>query len=362
MVPMEKTLTEFGADVQWDDYAQMFTLAKDGAYVKVKPNAKSAIVNGKTLQLQVPVIFKNKTAYISDGFINEVFQSGLDQTFAVEKKPHPLNSLTSTEIEKAVSSVQAAPDFKPGIRFTEISLHEPPKEQVWKFVMDGTPVTAPRTADVIMLDGMHIIESTVDLDAGIVLSWQPIKGAHGMVLLDDFATVQSIINGSKEFAEALKKHGVDDPTKVMTTPLTVGYFDGKDGLKQDQRLLKVVSYLNTGDGNYWAHPIENLVAVVDLEMKKIIKIEEGPVVPVPMNPRPFDGRDRKAPEIKPLEIIEPEGKNYTITGDTVHWQNWDFHLRLNSRVGPILSTVTYNDSGTKRKIMYQGSLGGMIQP
>lgn len=108
-----------------------------------------------------------------------------------------------------------------------------------------------------------------------MLSWQPIKDAQGMVLLDDFASVQSIINASKEYAEALKKHGVADPSKVITTPLTVGYFDGKDGLQQDQRLLKVVSYLDVGDGNYWAHPIENLVAVVDLEQKKIIKIEEG---------------------------------------------------------------------------------------
>jgi primary-amine oxidase len=74
---------------------------------------------------------------------------------------------------------------------------------------------------------------------------------------------------------------------VITTPLTVGYFDGKDGLKQEDRLLKVVSYLDTGDGNYWAHPIENLVAVVDLEQKKIQKIEEGAVVPVPMTPRPM---------------------------------------------------------------------------
>ena len=36
MVPMDKTLADFGAEVQWDDYAQMFTIAKDGAFVKVK--------------------------------------------------------------------------------------------------------------------------------------------------------------------------------------------------------------------------------------------------------------------------------------------------------------------------------------
>lgn len=78
-----------------------------------------------------------------------------------------------------------------------------------------------------------------------------------MVLLDDFNTVQQIINESPEFAAVLKKRGITDPKKVITTPLTVGFFDGKDGLKQEDRLLKVISYLDVGDGNYWAHPIEN---------------------------------------------------------------------------------------------------------
>ncbi|QKN82036.1 primary-amine oxidase [Scandinavium goeteborgense] len=362
MVPMDKTLQEFGADVQWDDYAQMFTIAKDGAFVKVKPGAKTAIVNGKTLTLQVPVVMKNNKAWISDTFINDVFQSGLDQTFQVEKRPHPLNALTANEIKEAVEIVKASPDFKPNTRFTQITLAEPEKAKVWNFVMSGTAVDEDRLANVTMLDGKQVIESQVDLKNKKVLHWAPIKDAHGMVLLDDFSSVQNIINASKEFADVLKKHGITDTTKVITTPLTVGYFDGKDGLKQEDRLLKVVSYLDVGDGNYWAHPIENLVAVVDLEQKKIIKIEEGPVIPVPMTPRPYDGRDRVAKQLKPLEIIEPEGKNYTITGDMVHWQNWDFHLRLDSRVGPILSTVTFNDNGTKRKIMYEGSLGGMIVP
>ena len=362
MVPMDKTLQDFGADVQWDDYAQMFTIAKDGAFVKVKPGAKTAIVNGKTLRLEVPVVMKGKKAFISDTFINDVFQSGLDQTFQVEKRPHPLNALTADEIKQAVEIVKASADFKPNTRFTQIALAEPEKAKVWDFVLNGTAVDAPRQAKIVMLDGKHVIESVVDLKDKKILRREPVKDAHGMVLLDDFTAVQQIINESSEFAEVLKKHGITDPKKVITTPLTVGYFDGKDGLKQEDRLLKVVSYLDVGDGNYWAHPIENLVAVVDLEQKKIQKIEEGAVVPVPMTPRPYDGRDRVETPKKPLNITEPEGKNYTITGDMVHWQNWDFHLSLDSRVGPMISTVTYNDNGKKRQVMYQGSLGGMIVP
>ncbi len=61
-------------------------------------------------------------------------------------------------------------------------------------------------------------------------------------------------------------------------------------------------------------------------------------------------------------VAEPEGKNYTIAGNTLRWRNWQFHVRLDSRVGLMLSTVTYNDKGTPRKILYEGSLGGMIVP
>lgn len=122
----------------------------------------------------------------------------------MEKRAHPLNSLSAAEISAAVAIVKAAADFKPNTRFTEISLREPDKKAVWDFALNGTPVNAPRTADVIMLDGKHVIEAVVDLQNKKVLSWTPIKDAHGMVLLDDFASVQNIINASSEFAEVLK--------------------------------------------------------------------------------------------------------------------------------------------------------------
>lgn len=362
MVPLQSTLESFGATVKWDDYADVFVISKDGAYVKVKPNSKVAMLNGKRLELSVPVIFKNNTALMSHDFINEVFQSGLDSTFVVETQPHPLNALSADEIQSAVDVVKRSAHYKKDFRFTAIALREPKKNEVWNFIYTGKPVSQPRQADVTVLDGKHVVQAVVDLGNGKLLSWEPIKDAHGMVLLDDFATVQAVIEGSPEYAQALAKRGINDVKKVVATPLTVGFFDGKDGLKQDQRLLKVVSYLDVGDGNYWAHPIENLVATVDLESRSVLKVDDSGIVPVPMKPTPYDGRGRKAASVKPLEIIEPEGKNYTITGSSIHWQNWDLHLALDSRVGPVISTVTYNDQGKKRKVMYEGNLGGMIVP
>ncbi len=88
----------------------------------------------------------------------------------VEKRPHPLNSLSAAEISEAVTIVKAAPEFQPNTRFTEISLHEPDKAAVWAFALQGTPVDAPRTADVVMLDGKHVIEAVVDLQNKKILS------------------------------------------------------------------------------------------------------------------------------------------------------------------------------------------------
>ncbi len=363
MLPLQKTLEDFGATVRWDAYANVYTIARNSTVVRVRPGAHEALVNGRPLRLSVPVVLRGGRPYVAEPFINEVFQSGLDQTFTLERTPSPLNPLSADEIRATVEILKASGRYQPGYRFAEITLKTPPKAQVWPFVLEGTPVQAPRQADVVILDHKQVIEGTVDLAARRVVRWQPIEGAHGMVLLDDFAAVQAAVEASPEYARALAQRGIGSVKQVVATPLTVGYFDGRDQLRQDDRLLKVVGYLDTGDGNHWAHPIENLVAVVDLAAKRVVRVEDQGVVPVPLKPTPYDGRDRTAPPPrKPLEISEPEGKNYTIAGNTLRWRNWQFHVRLDSRVGLMLSTVTYNDKGTRRKILYEGSLGGMIVP
>ena len=363
MVPLKKAAQDANATVQWDSFAQLFTVSRKSTLVRVKPGASTAQVNGAPLRLSVPVVMRKGQPYVSHDFFQQVLQSGLDKTFVVERKPNPLNPLTAAEIKTTLDALKASGRFKEGHRFTEIVLKAPPKDQVWAHALEGKPLQAPRQASFVILDGRKLIEGTVDLASKQVLQWQPVEGAHGMVLIDDFATVQAAIEASPDYAQALKLRGINDVKKVVATPLTVGYFDGKDGLKQDQRLLKVVSYLDVGDNNYWAHPIENLVAVVDLDQKKVIKIEDAGVIPVPMKATPYDGSaGPRAKPYKPLLITEPEGKNYTITGNTLNWRNWDFHIGLNSRTGLTLSTVTYNDKGTKRKVMYEGTLGGMIVP
>lgn len=363
-IPLRTTLEEFGAEVKWHESTQSIELSKQGIVAIAKAGSNQVLLNGKDITIEAPVVLKDGVSYVTEHFINEVFQSGLEQTVGVvESSEHPLNPLTAEEIQSAVAILKESGQYKESYRFTEISLKAPEKAKVWDWVMSGDQGGMERMAQLVMLDGKRVLESTVNLTTKQLVSFEHIEGVHGMVILDDFVAVQAAIEASPEYAEALLKRGIDDVKKVVATPLTVGYFNEEDGLKQDMRLLKVVSYLDVGDGNYWAHPIEDLVAVVDLEAKKVIKVEDEGVIPVPLKPTPYDGRDQAVlADQKPLTIGEPEGKNYSIFGSMIHWQNWDFHLRLDSRVGPVLSTMTYAEGDEKRKVMYEGSLGGMIVP
>jgi len=320
MLPLAKAMQAAGANVEHDAYSNIYTVTKNSTLVKIKPNSDSILVNGKSLNISVPVIEKNGQAYASTELANEIFQSGLDQTFVTETIKHPLNSLSAAEISLARSIIAADRRAPKNLRFSRLALKAPNKYKVWDAVISNKPFKTEREANFALLNGNHIIEGVVNLQTKKIIAWKVIKDAHGMVLLDDFELVQQVIKESPELAAALKKRGVTDINKVVATPLTVGYFGGEDGLSKELNYLKVVSYLDTGDGNYWAHPIENLVAVVDLDRKKVVKVEDGDVVPIPMASRPYDGRDKKASSKKPLRITEPEGKNFTVSGQYVHWR------------------------------------------
>ncbi|MDI9732872.1 stalk domain-containing protein, partial [Acinetobacter baumannii] len=340
MVSLYQNMSEQGAKVVKDDFTNTYTITKGSMVVRAKPNSNQVLVNGKPLKLSVPLLIKDGKPVIGKDFFNEVFQSGLDQTFKIENTFHPLNSLNSDEIKKTFDVINHSKYAYKNMRFAELKLKEPEKAKVWDYFINHKDFKEDRIASFILLKGNQAIEGEVNLNTQQVTKWNVLKDTHGMVLLDNFEAVQRVIETSKEYQDALRKRGITDVKKVIATPLTVGYFGGKDGLDKQLNILKVVAYLDVGDGNYWAHPIENLVAVVDLDKEKIIKIEEGAIIPVPMANRPYMSNKPVASKLKPLNITEPEGKNFSITGQTIHWGNWCLHVALDSRVGLQLSTVT----------------------
>src|SRR6186713_1042394 len=65
---------------------------------------------------------------------------------------------------------------------------------------------------------------------------------------------------------------------------------------------------------------------------------------------------------KPLVITQPDGASFEIKGQEVRWQKWRFRYAMHPREGLILHTVSYDDQGRLRPILYRGSLSEMVVP
>ncbi len=67
-------------------------------------------------------------------------------------------------------------------------------------------------------------------------------------------------------------------------------------------------------------------------------------------------------DLKPLEIIQPEGVSFEVNGYEVKWQKWSFRMGFTHREGLVLYQIAYEDEGRVRPIIYRASLAEMTVP
>ncbi|KAG4161987.1 hypothetical protein ERO13_D01G089950v2 [Gossypium hirsutum] len=101
----------------------------------------------------------------------------------------------------------------------------------------------------------------------------------------------------------------------------------------------------------------------------VIEFEDRKLVPLP----PADplrnytagetrgGVDRS--DVKPLQIIQPEGPNFRVSGNFVEWQKWNFRIGFTPREGLVIYSVAYVDgSRGRRPITHRLSFVQMVVP
>ncbi len=67
-------------------------------------------------------------------------------------------------------------------------------------------------------------------------------------------------------------------------------------------------------------------------------------------------------DLKELAINQPDGPSFSIEGNEVYWQKWRFRVGFTPREGLVLHTVTYEDQGRERPVLYRASLAEMVVP
>lgn len=70
------------------------------------------------------------------------------------------------------------------------------------------------------------------------------------------------------------------------------------------------------------------------------------------------GADAFRKDLKPLQVVQPEGPSFTIRDRRVEWQKWSFQLGWTLREGPVLHDVRYDN----RSLFYRVSMSEMTVP
>ena len=266
---------------------------------------------------------------------------------------HPLDPLSAEEIETAVAVLREAGDVDADTRFALIDLDEPDKREVLAW-QPGQPFA--RKAFVVARRNRAVHEAVVDLAARKVERWEAIPGVQPAIGREEWREAQRITLADAGWRAATRKRGYDDFSgdKLFCAPLSAGYF--ADPAEEGRRLVRVTCFDKAGTSNVWSRPIEGLLALVDLDQKKVIRIVDTGAVAVSQDKHALEG----APPSAPPQAASDRG--FGLGGNNVRWKNWSLHYRLDPRAGLILSLVRYSDQSRERLILYRGSIGEMFVP
>ena len=289
-------------------------------------------------------------------------QDIVSEARAVAAPSHPLDPLTPGEIRRAAAAVRAAHDLGAGMMFETISLREPDKQIVQGFHAGADLV---REAFVCAFDRRngHVFEARVDLIADRVVDWQPVLGARPRILLDDILLVGEVARADPRFQAALNKRGITDIHNVQVDPWSAGNYGLPD--EEGRRLSHTFCwYRNEKHDNGYAHPIEGLCAVIDLDRACVLRVDDYGEAELPRPSRNYAARYRTdyRQDIKPLEIVQPAGPSFIVEGNEVRWQKWRLRVGFNAREGLVLHAVGYEDQGRLRPVLHRAALSEMVVP
>jgi primary-amine oxidase len=181
-------------------------------------------------------------------------------------------------------------------------------------------------------------------------------------MLDEFMECEMLVKADPEFKKALARRGITDSSLVMVDPWSAGNVGIKE--EEGKRLVRAMSWIKMSkEDNGYAHPLEGIIIVVDLNKMEVVMVEDHGVVPIP----PLHGNygidqieTRKG--IKPLDILQSEGPSFEVEGHEIKWQKWNIRFGFNLREGLILHTVSYEDQDRLRPILYRASVSEMVIP
>ncbi|KDR85777.1 hypothetical protein GALMADRAFT_386616 [Galerina marginata CBS 339.88] len=285
------------------------------------------------------------------------------------------------------------------------------------------PVEIVRKAEVDFLDVVNGRAYNVVLSLNENSKWEldtltllP-EEFHPQISVEELIACEVVVKNNPTIQKLAKDVGVL-PEQIFCDGWSIGY---DDRFPQKRRVQQALVFARFSEhDNLYAHPMD-FIPVIDANSEELLHVdfpphytraEDGSAklsvhstappptaadslsaskrerIPPPRKAWDFlpdlmaqteEGGYHPRQDLKPLHVVQPEGVSFKMDGHVLEWQNWKMHIgnailtlvftrmlkiliAFSHREGIALSTITYNDNGEIRPIMYRLSLAEMVVP
>ena len=117
--------------------------------------------------------------------------------------------------------------------------------------------------------------------------WNVRTDVQPMAVVSELMEAEEVLRLHPEFQAAMAKRGVTDPAQIQVDAWPAGHFGVAE--ESERRLARCTVFVKPAPGaNEWAHPVDGLLGLVDLNTLEVLRIEDHGVVPVPEESGNFD--------------------------------------------------------------------------
>ncbi|KAA8527605.1 hypothetical protein F0562_035000 [Nyssa sinensis] len=305
---------------------------------------------------------------MASSFKNLIFFLSFSQILSIilTHQYHPLDPLTPSELNQVRTIVRGSnPIPHHNLTFQYVGLDEPDKPSILSWLSNQSTKNPPRRASVIARIDKKTHEITVDLSTHSIIS-DRIYDGHGYPTLtfEEQTAANKLPLTYAPFVASISKRGLK-LEEVGCGSFSVGWYGEK---RKTNRVVKVMCYYLDGSVGIYMRPIEGITTIVDLDEMKITGYSDRLMVPVPKaDGTDFRGSKQKPPfppRLKEITVFQPKGPSFTISGHSIRWANWEFHLAFDMRAGPIISLASIYDleKDERRRVLYKGFVSELFVP
>jgi primary-amine oxidase len=278
---------------------------------------------------------------------------------------HPLDPLTAEEIRSAAAILRREKGVTERWRFASIELREPSKQAVREYAA-GDPME--RDAEVVCWnrDDGRAYKARVALTGERVTAWEHVPDGQPSMTVDEFHECDEALRRDPRVVEALAGRGITDMDGVLIDTWAYGAHLVPEAHRGGRVGWADVWYRSRPDSSPYANPVTGLHFVVDLNRMELLEIEDTHRVEEPATMGEYlahlvPGLQQRT-DLKPLDVVQPEGASFTLDGNLVTWQKWSLRVGFNHREGMVLHTVAYDDGGRTRPVAHRLSFAEMVVP